>query len=867
MDVARERRVRPIGRGWILALLPPLLIVAVAAYLTLYFGDRLRAGRDLVLHTQSVMEAARVLLSDAQDAETGQRGFIITERPDYLQPYEAARAAIPGRVAALRQLLADDGAQLARVDELERLLATKLAELARTVALSRRGDSAAARAEVLSDRGKAAMDGVRRVVGEIVAAQGALLAARVGETTAAETRTLYAAMAGSALGLVGIAAGAVLLLASNRRLRRAEAELAAQGALLQATLDHARDGVAAFAADGRLVAWNAKFFGLLDLPADLARRGTGLEELRASERGRELPALADAGGAGPGSADAARQVEVGGRRIEVAGNPMPGGGRVVSCTDVTRRLQAEAIVRQAQKMEAIGHLTGGVAHDFNNLLQTIGGNLDLLARAVPPDDRAAAARLAGALDGVARGARLTGQLLAFARRQPLSPRVVNLGRVVRGLGDLLARTLGEPVEVETVVAGGLWNTAVDPSQVENAVLNLAINARDAMPGGGKLTIELANAFLDDAYAAAHAEVTPGQHVLLAVSDTGVGMPPDVAARAFEPFFTTKPEGQGTGLGLSQVYGFVKQSGGHIKIYSEVGEGTTVRVYLPRSRRPEQRPEPAAAGGEAVVGGSETVLVVEDDPAVRDAAVETLTELGYRVLQAGSGEAALAVLAGGTRVDLLFTDVVMPGPVRTRELARRAQELSPGLAVLYTSGYTENAILHDGRLDEGVLLLSKPYRRDDLACRVRQALEAARRASRPGSSTSTVLVVEDDALIRMATVEMLHGLGRAALEAGTGGEALALLRRRPEIGLLVTDLGLPGMDGEALAAAARDLRPGLSIVVASGRAPASGDLNGGSPAGVVWLPKPFLADDLARALAAAATPPAGSARLPASELEG
>jgi signal transduction histidine kinase/CheY-like chemotaxis protein len=407
-----------------------------------------------------------------------------------------------------------------------------------------------------------------------------------------------------------------------------------------------------------------------------------------------------------------------GRDLEVFRNAMPNGGFVITCLDVTRRAQAEATVRQAQKMEAVGHLTGGMAHDFNNLLQVITGNLELLARAAPLQGRAAV-HLASALGGAERGARLTAQLLAFARQQPLDPRVINLGRQVRDMTDLLRRTLGEQIEVEASVAGGLWNTLADPGQVENALLNLAINGRDAMPDGGKLTIELANAFLDDSYADSHLEVLPGQYVMLAVSDTGSGMSPEVAARVFEPFFTTKAEGEGTGLGLSQVYGFVKQSGGHIKLYSELSQGTTVKLYLPRSRRPADITEAPLAG--PIEGGTETILVVEDDAAVREAVVEILTDLGYSVLKAGDAEAALSVLSSGARVDLLFTDVVMPGPVKTRDLARRAQALLPGLKVLYTSGYTANAIIHDGRLDADVLLLSKPYRRDELARRVRRVL--------------------------------------------------------------------------------------------------------------------------------------------------
>jgi len=393
--------------------------------------------------------------------------------------------------------------------------------------------------------------------------------------------------------------------------------------------------------------------------------------------------------------------------------------------EIGQRARAEAALMQAQKMDALGKLTGGVAHDFNNLLQVIAGNLQLLGRDV--GDERSARRVQNALSGVDRGAKLAAQLLAFARRQPLEPRVVNLERVVREMDDMLRRALGEAVEVETVVAGGLWRTLVDPAQFENALLNLAVNARDAMDGRGRLTIELGNAHLDDRYAAVHAEVTPGQYVLLAVTDTGCGMAPETVDRVFEPFFSTKPEGRGTGLGLSMVYGFAKQSGGHVKIYSELGHGTTVRLYLPRSHQAEEHLPDVESF--SVAGGHETILVVEDDAEVRATVAETLAGLGYRVIEAPEAQAALELLRRH-RVDLLFTDVVMPGTLRSPDLAREAQALQPWIRVLFTSGYTENAIVHGGRLDPGVHLLSKPYRREDLARKIRLVLSLGPDA-RPG----------------------------------------------------------------------------------------------------------------------------------------
>jgi PAS domain S-box-containing protein len=374
-------------------------------------------------------------------------------------------------------------------------------------------------------------------------------------------------------------------------------------------------------------------------------------------------------------------------------------------------------LRQSQKMEAIGNLTGGVAHDFNNLLQVISGNLQLLAKDVAGNDRAER-RVSNALAGVSRGGKLASQLLAFGRRAALEPKVVNIGRFVSGVDDILRRAIGEGIEIETMISGGLWNTFIDPAQIENALLNLAINARDAMDGNGKLTIEAGNAFLDDAYVRDHG-IQAGQYVMLAVTDTGSGMSPEVMAHAFEPFFSTKPEGKGTGLGLSMVYGFVKQSGGHVKIYSEVGTGTTIKLYLPRA---DQREDVLVSPDSApITGGAETILVAEDDAEVRSTVVETLRDLGYRVLTANDAASALTVIESGVPIDLLFTDVVMPGTLKSPELARKARERLPGVAVLFTSGYTENAIVHGGRLDLGVELLSKPYSREMLARKVRQVI--------------------------------------------------------------------------------------------------------------------------------------------------
>ncbi len=391
----------------------------------------------------------------------------------------------------------------------------------------------------------------------------------------------------------------------------------------------------------------------------------------------------------------------------------------------TRELrEREDALRQSQKMELIGQLTGGIAHDFNNLLQVVVGNLELLQRNLPPD----AGRLRGsadnAMNGALRAAALTQRLLAFSRRQPLMPRPLDLNGLVEGMSDLLRRTLGETVTVETELARDLWPVDADANQLESAILNLAVNARDAMSGGGKLSIETANTSIDEAYARLNTEVIPGEYVVIRVSDTGVGMDKDVLARVFEPFFTTKEPGKGTGLGLSMVYGFVTQSGGHVKINSDDGQGTTVRVYLPRLAGTAEPRDPAEPTAVPEGTSDETILVVEDDDDVRAYSAQILRELGYRVTEERDGASALRLLKRKSRIDLLFSDVVLPGGCNGADLARAARELRPGLRVLFTTGYARDAIVHDGRLDPGVQLITKPFTYAALASKVREVLEAS-----------------------------------------------------------------------------------------------------------------------------------------------
>jgi PAS domain S-box-containing protein len=390
--------------------------------------------------------------------------------------------------------------------------------------------------------------------------------------------------------------------------------------------------------------------------------------------------------------------------------------------DLSQRKAAEAQLTQAQKMEAVGQLAGGIAHDFNNLLTVILGNAEIITTALPANDKLLP--LAEMIRSAAeRGASLTKRLLGFSRRQALRAEPLDVSELVRSLHALLQRTLGEHIDIRELTEERPWTVLADRAQLENALLNLAINARDAMPGGGHLLIETANVELDEDYVAITPEASVGPHVMIGVTDTGGGIGPAVLARVFEPFFTTKEVGKGSGLGLSMVYGFVRQSGGHIRIYSEVGHGTTVRLYLPRAA--EGGPQAPAAPQESATG-TETILLVEDDALVREVAARQIRGLGYEVVEAGDGAAALKLVEGGVEFDLLLTDVVMPGGMNGRELAEEVRKLRPAVKVLYTSGYPESVIVHQGTLDPGVVLLAKPYRRSELARKIRAVLDAGRR---------------------------------------------------------------------------------------------------------------------------------------------
>ncbi|MGI4955082.1 MAG: PAS-domain containing protein [Janthinobacterium lividum] len=535
---------------------------------------------------------------------------------------------------------------------------------------------------------------------------------------------------------------AVWLIRERQARRRRDAELSlvtersrTQAAKMAAILHGMPDGIVVLDGDLRLVEWNDHFPEFAGVPSGMMRAGLDYSEV--------LRAQAAAGEFGPvdvdaeverrmallrsgGSTGVIERSRPNGNTLELRRSPLPEGGFVTLYTDISARRQAETQLRQAQKMEAVGHLTGGMAHDFNNLLMVILGNLELAVQALGSQDLVRAQRkVEVAQGGAQRAAALTQRLLAFSRRQSLDPQPVDANEIVASMSELLRHSLGSSIELETVLAEDLWEAVVDSNQLENALLNLAINARDAMPAGGTVTVRTANTVLDAVYAASHDEVTAGQYAMVALSDCGTGMTPDEAVRAFEPFFTTKGVGRGSGLGLSQVFGFIRQSSGHVKINSVPGAGTTVKLYLPRLIRD------AAPAAEAVMPtpslprarGGECILVVEDDPDVLAFSTDALETLGYSVVSAGDAEQALVILDRRSDITLLFTDLELPG-ANGRELVREALSQRPGLPVIYATGYQEDAGPHRGALDCQVTSLAKPFTVGDMAHIVRQTIDRA-----------------------------------------------------------------------------------------------------------------------------------------------
>lgn len=611
---SKRRLPVPVLASFVLLALMVLASIAITVRLT-------QNTRDLGAYSE-YRRGVTDVVSSIRDAETGQRGYLLTADEAYLEPYSRSVGLVGPALDRVAQMTGGRGQ--ATASALRPSATAKLAELHETIELQRNGRAAEAVATVRSNRGRALMTRIRRI-----AERERSWAIDRSNASNRESRTLVRVLLAGLV--VGALAVALLLLMWLRQARRQFASLNAARA----------------DAEGALAA------------------------LKVENLGRE---------------------------------------------------EAEGRVRALQKMESLGALTGGIAHDFNNMLAVVLGGIELAKRRLRSDPERAEASLEHAREGATRAVTLTSRLLAFSRNQPLAPAPLDANKLIGGLCEMLGRTLGDQVEVECVYGAGLWRCYADPSEVENALLNLAINSRDAMPGGGKLTIESANAHIDDDYARSRADVTAGQYVLLSVSDSGHGMPADVIDRAFDPFFTTKAVGKGTGLGLSQVFGFAKQSGGHVAIYSEVGQGTTVKVYLPRFAGPESAPSSAPSTETIPEGrGDEIVLVVEDEQRVRHFAVDALRELGYTAISASDPLEALRALREQPRIDMMFTDIVMP-EMTGRQLADAALELRPDLRVLYTTGYTRNAVVHNGMIDIGVAFLPKPYSLAELARKVRDVLD-------------------------------------------------------------------------------------------------------------------------------------------------
>jgi signal transduction histidine kinase len=594
--------------GACLIFITALALTGLQMYVAIVRGTELGESRELVVHTLQVIRTAQQLDLTIQDAERGQRGYLLTNDRKYLTPYEGGISHIPALEDQLGRMVSDNVEQQPRLLILQRQIDAKLAELKSTIEANDTQGFAAAKAIVTKDVGLQAMRDITGLIDTIISAEDALLTQRLDRAAETEREVARAFAVSGVLAFLLMAFGAFLAVSAFREWSRQQR------------------------------AWE----------------------------------------------------------------------------------QTRAQFAQAQKLEALGQLTGGIAHDFNNILQGITGALSILRLRLPDAGPQASSWIDMIKRNADRGATLTHRLLAFSRRQPLNPKPLDLNGLVQGMVDILHNSIGEAFILETVLAAGLWNMQADANELETAILNLVLNARDAMATGGKLTIETSNVILDDAYSRREG-VTPGEYVMLAVSDCGVGMGQETIQQAFEPFFTTKAHGTRAGLGLSQVHGFIKQSGGHVKIYSEIGEGTTVKIYLPRFTDGEAVQTVEQGAPETAVRGTETILVVEDEEDVRTFVTTILRERGFRVLAAAHADAALQQLQQDTSVALLLTDVGLPGGKNGKKLADEAQKLNRSMKVLFMTGYAKNAIIHHGRLDPGVHLLVKPFTEQDLNRKLEEVL--------------------------------------------------------------------------------------------------------------------------------------------------
>ena len=837
----------------IVGLTAALLVATAAALVIIHATTTSRQQRLVVQNYESVSLMRQALLA-LDSAETGQRGYLLTGQATYLAPYEQARLEIDSTLRQLESLRFDDLKAAGQVGSLRVAAREKLDELNAAIVAYQLYGSDSALTVLRTSAGSVTLERIRGIARAFIEARGLALDRYLSSIRSEQESAEMAVVGTLAAALICLIAGLILALRGTGRLESIRDDLGRQTRLLRATLETLHDPIVVLDAGGVVVAWNeafAKLIGWNPVEQQVMTRTLLLSDQAPKARALLEP-LKLGNGAAEGPQSTAR-VSLPGHEYEIFAGDMADGGLVIRCVDITDKLRVESELRQGQKMEATGQLTGGMAHDFNNILQVVQANLELV-RGDIAENSDAMDRIRSALAAAQRGGRLTQQLLAFARRQPLAPRATNVAHLVHEMADLLRHSLGERVNVQFEVASDAWGAKIDPGQLENAILNLAINARDAMPEGGTVRIEVGNATLDRGYAMLHPEVTPGAYVLIGVRDNGTGMPPDVIARAFDPFFTTKRYGKGTGLGLSMVYGFVRQSGGHVRIDSGIGQGTSVQLYLPRTL---EQVSDLPAPGSAVSLGSERVLVVEDNDDVRLAVVQLLERLGYRVTSAESPDAALAMLEKDPAYDLLFTDVVMPGTLSALDLAKEARQRHAGIAVLLTSGYARGAIPEAGDEGAGYPLIAKPYGEEDLATKLRTVLAAAQRAggtssneaereparTRPSAATQRVLLVEDEVLVRMSTADMLGRLGCAVETAASGEQALKLLEGRGPFDLMITDLGLPEMSGEELAAIVREKFHTLHVVIASGYRQTRGE----GPENT-FIAKPYSYVDLEQVLA-------------------
>ena len=736
----------------ILAIGLAILLIISAASIGLDLTSRSdNASVDRALGILAKISDMRPLL---RRAESAARAFALSGDQEFAREYREASDPILPALAALVEAVKANPTEKQLIEDTRALVERQIAVNGELIRLRSAGDNAGA-AALVGQEDRAATAAIAGNLEKAVAEERRLLNARRAESETNGMLLLAIDLAGVVLILI---LATVLTVATRRSRRELQDSLSATRATneaLEAAVAERTEHLVAAHDELRLSAavLRSTFHSMaeavlvIDAKGDILLSNPAAEKMlryRAGmtvEQMRSLSTAFHADGVTPlpirdmpsaralrGEAFDAEEIVV--HRVSgeppvhlvISGRPLRDAAGAISGAalvyhDATASRETEHKLLQSQKLDAIGKLTGGVAHDFNNMLTVITGTTETLVAGLA--HQPALQKTAELIDQAAeRCSELIQHLLAFARRQPLQPRDVDVNATVLDIAKLLRPTLGEQVEVNSILEQETATAHIDASQLANSLLNMAINARDAMPNGGKLLLETRNVVLDEAYAQANPDAKPGPYVMLSVSDTGAGMSPDVLDKVFEPFFTTKEVGKGTGLGLSMVYGFVKQSGGHIRIYSEVGHGTTIKLYLPPARG---QVEAAPAAASSLSLGNETIMVVEDDALVRNFVTAQLQSLGYRTVAAANGPAALNLIEGGQAFDLLFTDVIMPGGMSGRELAEKVLKLRPGIKVLYTSGYTDNAIVHQGRLDPGVLLLTKPYRKSQLANMIRRAL--------------------------------------------------------------------------------------------------------------------------------------------------